>query len=396
MSKKNFSVDVRYYDADHETALKKIPRLKAGLAKVAGKTIEIPEGEFLTYSLFTKLGTGPRRFATLASIQRVARHYAPPLYDYFSLAKTLKLEKAGFDPEVGLRERIGVALGLSTISRIHGMGLADWVRIPVMRTKHLDFQLASTGRRRVQVETKGSVVSDNTKRAQVSGHASSITSKKNFLASRPKKRGPWEASVRYGTIAAIDSANTARVWLLDPEPHPIKWNPDELQLLARFGFLAAWLSMISPQSQVSWAMRKRYGDLVRSEKPLEFNEEPLLGASGQLIGGDPEGAVTSPGNFFYGKLDFDGKLVVRSVPLRKGEILLLGARRDLLSLAVEQNFAKILEYRTDPTSFTGTLRGGAHDPSASKSDGRVTLHLTSFGTAISFQRKPSISAARPR
>lgn len=387
MPKKNFSVDVDYYDAHHETALTSIRGLKAGLDQVARQTIEIPEGEFLTYSLFTKLGTGPGRFATLGSIQRVAKFYAQPLHDYFSLARTLKLKKVGYDPEVGLRERIGVALGLSTVSRIHGMGVADWVRIPVMQTRHLDFHLASNGRRRVQVETKGSVVLDNTKKAQISGHASSIASKKNHLASLPKEARQWQASVRYGTIAAIDSAHRARVWLLDPEPHPMRWNPKELQLLARFGFLAAWLRMISPHSQVSWAMRKRYGALVRAKEPLSFDGRPLFGSSRKPIDGDPDGDVTAPGNFFYGKFDFDGKIVVRSVPLRRGEDLLLGARRDLLALAVNQNFAAILEYRTDQASFKGTLRHGDSDLSANESDRTVTLHQTSFGTAISFRRK---------
>jgi hypothetical protein len=220
LTKEIFNVDVEYYDANHENLLTSIRGIKAGLAQVAGQTIEIPEGEFLTYSLFTKLGTGPGRFATLRSIQRVAGLYAQPLHDYFSFARTLKLKKAGYDPEVGLRERIGVALGLSTVSRIHGMSVADWVRIPVMQTKHLDFHLASNGKRKVQVETKGSVVLDNSKKAQISGHATKIVEKKNHLASLPKEAAQWQASVRYGTIAAIDDTHRAKVWLLDPEPRP--------------------------------------------------------------------------------------------------------------------------------------------------------------------------------
>jgi len=376
-------VDVDYYNHEHERALKRIRGIRAGLDQIAGKSIEVPQGEFLTYSLFTHLGTGPDRFATKASIRRVANQYAQPLDDYFCRSGSVRLKDPAYDPHNGLRERIGVALGLSAVSRIHGMTLADWVRIPVMRTPHLDFHLGSDGERKIQVETKGTVVRDNTrKEPKVSLHASNIAEKKAHLKSLRSEPAQWRAGVRYGTIAAIDDSRCAKVWLLDPEPEPVMWEPQELRLLARFGFLAAWLRLISPYSRVSQAMRHRYEKLVNSRQPLSLDRVPLIDADGVTINGDRSGDVEVPGNFFYGKSDFDAKIVVRSIALDRRRQLMLGLRRELLDLVFTQDFSGIMAYRSQPSSLDGVLKSGPFTQSVEIPEGDVTLSQTSFGTTV--------------
>ena len=376
-------IDVDYYDVKHEAALKSIHGIKAALDRVAGKTIDVPQGEFLTYSLFTELGAGPRHFATLASIQKVAKLYALPLTNYFLYPPSIKLRKEGYEPGNALRERIGVALGLSIASRIHGLTLADWVRIPVLPTPHLDFHLASTGKRKVQVETKGSVVPDNQFRAGLSKHASSVAHKKGHLAALPEEPTQWEASVRYGTIAAIDHVHQAKVWLLDPEPEPVMWNPKQLQLLARFGFIAGWLSLISPYSKISSALYRRFEELIAASDPFEFDGRRLEDPNGNAIETDVHRRVDVPGSFFFGKLSYDERLAVRLVPLRPGQAMLLGVRRDLVKLAINQDFQSILNYRTDPVSLDGVLSASRIRWQRNQYDRKVVMHETSFGTAIS-------------
>jgi hypothetical protein len=369
-------VDVAAYNGDHElaiaSALKNKRPEKAAFAQMLATPQKIPRGEFLTYSIFHMRGSD-RQFQSLSSLKRQASLFTAELHAYCDLSKTVKLARSKAAPLNHLRERIGVALGLSIVSRIHGFKLADWRRIPVMGTKHLDFHLAATKRTKIQVETKGSIVPDNVHREKLSNHASNIAAKKAELRARPHK--DWHAGIRYGTITAIDSEHNAKVWLLDPEPEETRWKAADQRIFSRLHFLARWMSLVSPGSEISFAMRERVTQMARSQSLSTFSELPLKNSLGVEIRALEHRGNDSVGGFFYGKTRF-GKhpIFVRRLVLGNGYSLLFGMHEDLLKIALTQDFRMLTSYATEPSVIHGEW------PERFEGAPAPFLYQTSWGT----------------
>ncbi|GAB1843872.1 hypothetical protein MyNCGM152_46410 [Achromobacter xylosoxidans] len=256
-----------------------------------------------------------------------------------SNASTLQLAQAGYR-DAAAAERIGESVGLSVISRLHGMTNADWTRLDTLPGvngfKTFDFQIGSDGIRIIQVETKGSFVDDcTTKPSTVSQHAGNIDQKKKELAGHLNH--PQPSSVRYGTITAIDSQNDTKCWLLDPPAEDLQINPFDLRIAKRLGFTAKAIAAIAPQATLPDIIAKRINQMLR-RGTKSFDGDTL-----ETDAGTPFSSKSyverflSKDKIFFEELDIVGKIVQISPEIP----LFIGIKGDLARSAINQDLQEI-------------------------------------------------------
>ena len=116
-------------------------------------------------------------------------------------------------------------------------------------------EFASDTKNIIQVENKGSVISDNkvtSLHPNIKSQKKKIDDKKKYIKElEENKNYPFEANIRYGTITSVDFEENSRpkCWLLDPPVGKIEYNATKLRIINRLRFIHYWIATISPRSQ---------------------------------------------------------------------------------------------------------------------------------------------------
>jgi len=340
----DISVRVGYYNQEHREALQRYPTADR-IQKLVEEEFAVPVPEFLTYFLFHKIRSVPTLRSGYAAVREAITHSYGMLSDFVNLENGFLYlsDEALMLPEY-VTEHIGESVALSVMNRIHGLTEADWVPIPRPSVgKFLDYELASNGTQKIQVEAKGSVVRDTAlKSDSISHHRLSIEQKKG------ETEDGLGSSLRYGAITAIPSGPQAlRCWLLDPAPEDDQREPRDLQIIARLHFLRWIIWLVSPRSHLATALANRVRDAETLQQPYELSGIPLVNADGSSL--EIRYNIVryrSVAAFFASRsrvIDASVGGIVIPVPKRDGFIF-VGFREDLLELAAGQNFEEISRY----------------------------------------------------
>ena len=413
-------VDIEFYDAIEKSKLTSAPYTPAAIMQMkslCGGSIEVPTGEFLAYYLFHKKLIGTEGYVSYQAIGNKLGKALAHLDECIEFnGNSISRPSTAKQQLNEVSEHIGEAVGLAVISRIHKLHQADWEPIPIQGGRKgiptHDFQIASDMQTLIQVENKGSSVADNSKKdTSISQHKRVIQDKKLKLQKLPVgRRDLYPASVRYGTISAVDAVSSRNVkcWLLDPPPENIDVSPRDFRLLQRLKFLRAWLSVLKPRSQIVAALATRVVDLENLANPFELSKIPLSLGMGKPVDVDGQDSYyftksrisfeRTSGNSQTekpGPTDDGGETNFRykaesafgaTVQISDGALMFLGIEDRLLRMLANQDFDEISSYRFEPKSSFEKVRcvvsaGRARTillPESLGIDGRMPKGYTSF------------------
>lgn len=357
-------VSAAFYNEDEKQKLLKYPSAKV-IEQLVSKDIDVPTAEFLTYYLFHRKRLGVPRYGDYDAIGNNIHQALAILDGCIDFTGHSICTAQGVEHQLNeISEHIGESVGLSIVSRIHGLTSADWDLIEPKQgpgaPPTFDYQIASDGAQFIQAENKGSSVSDNNKLSPaVRTHKSTITKKKKKLHILSQQGlDPYPANIRYGTITAVDPRRDGCVkcWLVDPEPEKLNRDPRHFKLLTRMRFLWAWLSLISPRSQLSSALATRLIDLETLQNPFELDNVQILRGNGKPFEFMPTNILEQHSTFMAHKSHvMDGPAGGLTVQISDDALFLLGIREDLLFTAVDQNFDKITTYKTEAGTIEKTV-----------------------------------------
>ncbi|MDH6165543.1 hypothetical protein M2282_000671 [Variovorax boronicumulans] len=357
-------VDVAYYDTAEAQKFKSYPQdLQKGLAELTSGPVSISTSTFLYFFLFHRMARGMPGYESTEAVRRdLSRAVNAIDTALIHNGVSLALPSPQTRPPNDVAEHLGEAVGLAVASKLHGLTEADWQRLEVKGfgknkklTPSFDYQLAAEENRFVQVETKGSVVDRNQLKASVvSLHKANITKKKVKLSTLPSDaEDPYPADVRYGTITTVDGRIDSRLrcWLVDPPAEGLPIEPRAYKLLSRMTFLARWLGLVSPRSQLTSALASRLNALLALNDPLDLDSVPLVRGSGEEFKFFLSSANSDHYTFFGGRsrlLGFPGGGL--AIVLSEKSIAFIGINQNLLPLAADQRFDEILEYGATSTT----------------------------------------------
>ena len=350
-------VDVQYYDAAERQKLLRYPT-RAVMEELVKEPLEVPKEEFLTYYLFHRIKLGTPGYQDYATVSRRLHYWLSAIGECIDYeGNTIRTPEGAERQLTEVSEHVGEAVGLALMNRIHGLTEADWRPIPEQRGRgsapSFDFQIASDGEHFVQVETKGSSVSDNRLLSDAfRAQKRKIDEKKAKLAALGKQgQDTHPASLRYGTITVVDGRKdgSVRCLLTDPPPDPTDDTPQRFKLLNRMRHLRDWISFISPRSPLAAALATRLADLEAVANPFELGGVPLRRGNGEPFEFEPFDSVTRRHSTFMASKSrvTDGPAGGAVVQLLDSELLFLGIREELLTLATSQEFEEILRYKAE-------------------------------------------------
>lgn len=365
LANSSIQVDVRFFDAEEQAKLLQYPTADV-MQGIVEKSVSVPKAEFLTYYLFhrIKLGTaGYKDYRSIASKIHIWLASIAESIDFSGDSVRTPADAERQLPEVS--EHVGEAIGLAVMNRIHNLTEADWVPIPEQRGRGasptFDFQIASDGESFVQVETKGSSVDDNQiLSAAVKAQKRKIDDKKAKLTIRSvKDQDPYPASIRYGTITAVDRRvdGNVRCWLTDPSPEKFNEDPKRFKLINRMRHLRNWISFISPRSALAAALSTRFADMEAMTNPFELDGVPLRRGNHDPFAFDTFGHALSGRPAFPASKSqvVNGPAGGVVIQLGDKELFFLGIREDLLALAIGQDFGRISYYKAEVESVQKTV-----------------------------------------
>jgi hypothetical protein len=293
LSQPTIRVDVAFYNNAEREKLLRFPTAPV-MQELVSNPVEVPTAEFLSYYLYHRKRLGTPAYQDHQSIGRRLHVAIAHLEDCIDSNGHSIRTAAGAERQLNeVSEHTGEAVGLCVLSRIHQLSLteADWAPIRAQggprAVPTFDFQRASDGRHLVQVETKGSSVSDNRVRgSEVRAQKRRIVEKKAQLTELAVTGSdPYPASLRYGTITVVDprTEGNVRCWLTDPPPDEIDVDPRRSRLLQRMRFLRDWISFISGRSPFAAALSTRVADLEAMQDPFELDGVRLLRGNGRAF-----------------------------------------------------------------------------------------------------------------
>ena len=153
------------------------------IQRIVSTPFEIPTSEFLTYYLFDRSRVNPKFYSDYRTIGRYIGDALGEIRAFIDFnSNSICTTPAVDHPRRPVSQYIGESIGLSVVSRFHGLIEADWVPITEGRLRTFDYQIASTGKEIIQVEAKGSSVEDNRKQSpNVQMQKNRMDAKKNNL-----------------------------------------------------------------------------------------------------------------------------------------------------------------------------------------------------------------------
>lgn len=354
------TVDVSYYNNAERQELLKYPSAKE-IEKIVSEGLMIPTAEFLTYYLYKRKRSGSSTYNDYESISKMIYKSLEDLDGFVVFNRTsICTHEEVHTQREDVSEHIGEAVGLSIVSHLHRLINADWDPIPEHKGRGalntFDYQIASDGNQFIQVECKGSSVEDNRQLSKnIYSHKSDIKTKKSdILKLEDQEQYPYSASLRYGTITAVDRRRDGNVkcWLVDPQPKDTQYQPRQFRLLARMQFLYEWISFISPRSQFAASLATRIAALKRLRDPFELDGVPLYRADGKSFDKSSHNELGQNHAFFANKSHIldepSGGIVLQ---LSDYELFFIGITENLVALASSQNFDSILSFKSDTKSL---------------------------------------------
>jgi len=361
----SIQVEVSFYDDAEKKKLLAYPTAEVMQALVS-KTQEIPKAEFLTYYLFHRIKLGTDGYRDYSSVARNVHLWLSAIGECIDYDNgSVRTPHGATQQLTEVSEHVGEAIGLAVMSRIHSLTEADWTPIPEQKGRNakpsFDFQIASDGTQFVQVETKGSSVTDNrVLSAAVKAQKKRIDDKKTSLAALALKgEDPNPASLRYGTIAVVDARKdgNVRCLLTDPPPEQVNEAPARFRLLNRMRRLRDWIGFLSPRSALAAALATRVADLEALKDPFELDGVPLLRGTSEPFDIEPYGMGNWRHSTFMASKSrvTDGPAGGVVIQLSARELFFIGIREDLLMMAAKQGFDEITRYTAEVGSMEKTV-----------------------------------------
>lgn len=342
-----FTLSVQPYDDVHKKVLLNGPD-GARWKQLFEGGLATSDHELLVHAMFQEQQDRDG-FRTYEELAALAQSRERQFRDYFELSATgVRARTSASDVPKGQTERLGVAVALMTANRAAGLTTADWRRIEESRAqKTLDHEhrwRASTGERFVRVEAKGTVSPERShiKTATVSRMKGHIAEKKKDARSG----SPGTPSVEYGVITAVSSADgPPTVFALDPPSPDEQEEPRRERVLARLGFYASFLRLVSRFRMLS-ALQNRLRALEAVSDLDDLDGLALVDEDG-----DPVSVPTALG---YRRLLIDGvigRVLVapsrrwnRDTP-RLDHAQFVGVETRVFEVVAKQNFGHLLAYR---------------------------------------------------
>ena len=258
---------------------------------------------------------------------------------YFDYHNGRLTAKPNMKPVNDVPESLGVAGSLTVASSIYGLTQADWKNIPVPKRgqgKDFDFKIAATISHFVVIESKGSVVADNTLSSAVKQQKSSIVKKKKNAKFKTKYAG----DVCFGLISAIDPNHDLKVWITDPDIPELSWSPRKVKLLKRLTYYYHLLRTISPRAHLTITLGNRIKMLFNAEDIQQFDNLPLLGI------GEKEIEITD--SFVKSKTHSEDGNMLGKIFINSDDLFFVGLERSLLTILSQMSFSEILMYKEAP------------------------------------------------
>lgn len=269
--------NVEFYDDKHRELLKDNCSLYERIEKLISSGFAIDKEELFSYAIFIEQKYGKSCWESFQELQERLPHFRRSWEEIFNFSGGTV--HANFDTSLihtYHKEALGVGGALSIVSKIYGLTEADWQKIPITQIRHLDFEIASTGKEFVQVEAKGSVVPDYHK-SRISNHKRSIEDKKKV---QREKQANSNTMLGVITVISNDSGLIAKCLILDPPAEDIIQDPYKYKLLARLFFYWREMQMIS-KSHFLEVLINRIKSIQLSEDYKSLNELPLLNRRGE-------------------------------------------------------------------------------------------------------------------
>ena len=358
-------VEVSFFDDAEKNKLMAYPTASV-MQELVSRPLEIPKAEFLTYYLFHQIKLGKPGYRDYQSVAQKVHLWLSAIgecIDY--VGGSIRTPHGSTQQLTEVSEHVGEAIGLSVISRIHGLTEADWAPIPEQRGRNakpsFDFQIASDGKRFVQIETKGSSVSDNRILSDaVKAQKRKIDEKKAKLTALAlTDEDPNPAGLRYGTIAVVDARidGNLRCLLTDPPSEQVDESPARFRLLSRMRRLRDWICFLSPRSTLSAALATRIVDLETLKDPFELDSVPLLRGTSEPFDIEPYNAFTWRHSAFMSSKSrvMDGPAGGVVIQLSERALFFFGIRENLLNMAANQSFEEITNYKSESASIQKTV-----------------------------------------
>jgi len=349
-------VSIEYFNDEHKKLFEAYPNTSE-IEALVNNGATISKEEFLAYMMFKDQldRDGHRSYEELSA--RI-QHRLGDIDDYLTFSNgSVKTQFVGADlHQTGITERIGIALGLCVVNKLHGLTQADWKKIPEApgRGGHptFDFEIpiASTGSNFIQAENKGSAVQNNNDQSgTVDSHYKGILRKKKYLRDEETKLGiPLHTNLYYGTIGVLDNRpnSTARIWLVDPPAFNIEMEPRKYKLVSRLTYYLNEFKEIGLRSKILKLLEERINEIIKSNDFESLNNKSIdenFPAKGipYLYMGINNAFASVDTNEAFGRV-FLIERKQRIVPY------LIAFPKALMRIIIKQNFEQILEYKYDP------------------------------------------------
>lgn len=339
-------LDVEYYDEDEKELLKKNYPSEFNLidSVVQKGYVVVPLSDFKTY---TQMHHQNSEYEKLISFQAIQENIG----DLFGNVKFY----THFDEETGrfysdkidnneqnhVSESVGCGGALSVISHMYGLTQADWQRIAIQGHKDFDFDSAiiQDFKKKIVVEAKGTITSDNTKKASFSHHKTKIKEKKED--EKLKEKYENDADLLIGAITVIDDVNHAKVYLVDP-PEDSSLNDVfrfKIKLLKRLTYYCDWMSIISQKSYLTVVLKNRIKalKLIDDIQPLNL----------QVLTNSNDKALKIDENFLKSRCYIGDSKVGRLHTISHNKAVFIGLDVSIYNLIALQDFNSISKFKTE-------------------------------------------------
>lgn len=337
----SLTVNVDYYDDEQKKKFKK-NKYPLKIGSLVSESVSINTNEFLTYLLFTEQKDAPG-FRTFTDFRKRMPKSLALIDGYLQFdGKKMISSHDPKDMDKNLTERLGVAMSLSILNKIHNLTEADWKLIEIKTSeKSLDFYYVSVEKNEyIQVEAKGSTTKDNKKKANASNQKADIDDKKKAEERKEDHRINKYKTYTYGVISVLDNkiGSMPQVWLIDPLSESLITPPRKFKLLTRLQFYWRSLRAISPSSILLHALINRIETLETLDNYNDLDKSILLDRKGKEM-------IIHSRSFPTKSVIGRNRIIGRIYPYDEKHIYYMGFPRELFVLLIEQNFKKIIEYR---------------------------------------------------
>lgn len=339
-------LDVEYYDEEEKNLLKtNYPSEFKLIDSVVNKGhITVPFADFKVYTQMQHRNSEHDKLNSFHAIQesigdlfgnvKFYTHFDEETNRFYS-------DRINNNEQNHVSESIGCGGALSVMSNIYALTQADWQIISIQGHRDFDFDSAviPNFKKKIVVEAKGTITSDNTKKSNFSYHRTNIKEKKEDEKFKEKYEN--DADLLIGTITVIDDVNHAKVYLVDP-PEESSLNDEfrfKIKTLKRLTYYCHWMSIISNRSYLTVALKNRITALKMIDNIRQLNYSVLTNSNDKALKIDE--------NFLKSKCYIGDSKVGRLSTLNRNKAVFIGLDVDVYNLIATQDFDSINKFKTD-------------------------------------------------